>query len=117
MTKTRDDLVRKALDVLGVAAVGQPVETEDYDKVNGEVDTLIDALSELEIVYVGDIDAIPNAWFKALADILAEECKSEFGLTAEDVVRLEAARTTAEGRLRVMNRGKPTGEPAKNDYF
>lgn len=117
MAKTRADLVIKALDLLGVSAVGQDPAAEDYAKVDGNVDTTLASLAALEIVYVPDANSIPLETFKQVAAVLAEECKTEFGLDPNEVQKLEGDRAQAESELRAIVRGRPTYEPQKAQYF
>lgn len=122
--RTRADLVTEALDVLNIVPTGQTPEVEDYEKVDNKVDGMMARLAGLEVVYVGDADQIPDEWFDDLAAILAEACKSKFGVTADDAERLTRdglgsppGTGTAAMSLKMMTRGRPTGEPQETEYF
>jgi hypothetical protein len=122
--RTRADLVTEALDVLNIVPTGQPAEVEDYEKVDDKVDGMLARLAGLEIVYVGDANQIPDEWFDDLAAILAEACKAKFGVTADDAERLTrdglgspVGSGTAAMSLKMMTRGRPTGEPQETEYF
>lgn len=124
MSKTRKDLVLEALDILGITATGQPAETEDLDKVDDRVPTTLAKLSGLEIVTVGDVEAIQDEWFDDLAAILAHCCMNKFGVTADDQQRLTAGGLgnppgtgAAALSLKQMTRARPTREVVKSDYF
>lgn len=124
MSKTRKDLVLEALDILGITATGQAAETEDVDKVDDRVPTTLAKLSALEIVTVGDVEAIQDEWFDDLAAILADCVKNKFGLTADDQQRLTAGGLgnppgtgAAALSLKQMTRARPTREVVKSDYF
>lgn len=124
MSKTREDLVLEALDILGVTATGQVAEVEDVTKVDDRVDTTLAALSALEIITIGNVEAIDDEFFDDLAAILAHRCMNKFGLTVDDQQRLTAGGLgnppgtgAAALALKQMTRGKPTGEVVKAEYF
>ena len=117
MSYTRAALVNEALDMLGVTAVGQAADPESYAKVDGKVDASLKSLAAREIVYVPDPNDIPDEVFNQLAAIVAEECKTKFGLAPDEVVKLETDRAQAETELREMVRGRPTYEAQRAQYF
>lgn len=114
---TRAQLVNEALDQLGVTAVGQTADPESYGKVDGKVNATLSSLASRELVYVPDPDNIPDDIFNQLAAILAEECKTKFGLAADEVAKLETDRVQAELEIREIVRGRPTFEPQRSHYF
>jgi hypothetical protein len=69
-----------------VLAAGQPVDPEDFNYVNEKLDPIFRKLAGLEIVYVADPDNIPGVWFSDLADIVAGECATKFGIAGEEYV-------------------------------
>jgi hypothetical protein len=116
--RTASDLVLEALANLGVLAAGQSVAPEDFAYVNNRLDAIFRKLSGLEIVYVADPASIPGEWFLDLAAIVASETAAKFGASAEYVNTLVAAGLgsppgsgTAAISLKMMTRGRPTGEP------
>lgn len=126
--RTSRDLVNEALANLGVLAAGQPVDPEDYAYVNEKLDSILRKLAALEIVYVPDADNIPGAFFSDLADIVAGECATKFGSTPDDYVKLvnrglggaggvPVGAGTAAQSLKIMNRGRPTGEVLRTESF
>lgn len=116
-TYNRSALVNKALDMLGATAVGQAADAESYSKVDGNVDACLESLAGRELVYVPDPDTIDGSIFKQLAAILAEECKTEFGLSPDEVMKLENDRRQAEDEIRETVRGRPTFEAQRAQYF
>ena len=80
------DLVLEALKNLGVLSAGQAVDVEDFAYVNEKLDPIFRQLAGLEICYVPDPDNIPGAWFASLADIVAGECASKFGLVGQEFI-------------------------------
>jgi len=128
MFRTSQDLVTEALANLGVLAAGQPTDPEDFNYVQTKLDATFRKLAALEIVYVPDPNFIPAEWFSDLADIVAGECATKFGATADDYVKLtnkglggvqgvDVGFGAAAKSLRQMNRGRPTGEVLRVNYF
>jgi hypothetical protein len=118
------DLVTEALASLGVLAAGQPIDPEDFNWVNEKLDSIFRKLCGLEVVYVADADNIPGAWFADLADIVAGECASKFGLVGQEFIDkvnkglggaagVEIGAGAAAKSLKIMNRGRPTYEPLR----
>lgn len=124
--RTSADLVARVLRKLGVAAAGQPISPEDAAVVSGELDSIFRTLAGLEIVYVADSDNIPGEWFADLASIVAGEVAADFGA---DVATLKAlglggppspvplGAGGAAQSLKVMLRGRPTGEVLRTESF
>jgi hypothetical protein len=116
-TRSRNALILKILEKLGVAATGQPPEIEDTQRVDDNLDSLIAEMSAREIVDIGDLDAIEPEFFLSVASICAYELRDEFGVTGETLVDLMKKNDEAIAKLQVMTRVKPTYEPAKPSYF
>lgn len=116
-TRTSADLVTKILEKLGVVPEGQIPEVEDTARIERNLASMIEELAAREIVYVADIENIPDAWFLSLASICAYEMRNEFGVTGEFEATLANGNQTAIDKLRVMTRGKPTYEPLKTVSF
>src|SRR5690349_10706502 len=110
MAKTRADLVNKALDYLGVTAVGQTIDPEAYDAVDNVVDPLVKSLAARELVWIPDLSSIPDEIFLQTAVLVADGCKTNFGLAPDEMDKLAVAVVQAEGQLREMVRGRPTFE-------
>jgi hypothetical protein len=122
------DLVTEALANLGVLAAGQPIDVEDFNYVQEKLDAIYRKLAGLEIVYVSDPDNLPGAWFADLADIVAGECASKFGLVGQEfadkvnkglggVGGVEIGAGTAAKSLKIMGRGRPTYEVQRQQSF
>ena len=119
--RSSSDLVLEALKNLGVLAAGQPVDVEDFAYVNEKLDPIFRQIAGLEIIFVSDPANIPGAWFAPLADIVAGECATKFGLRGEEYLTLvnkglggagnvEIGAGTAAKSLKIMSRGRPTYE-------
>lgn len=122
--RTSADLILEALAVLGIIAAGQPVDPEDFAWVNEKLDSVRRKLAAAEIVNVPDINNIPGAWFSDLADIVAGECASKFGLVGQELTdkinrglggagAVEIGAGAAAKSLKIMTRGRPTYEPLR----
>lgn len=126
--RTSSDLVTETLANLGVLSAGQPVDPEDFNYVNEKLDSIFRKLGALEICYVPDPDNIPGAWFSDLADIVAGECATKFGSNPDHysmlvmrglggVGSVPVGAGSAAQSLKIMSRGRPTGEPLQTDSF
>jgi hypothetical protein len=126
--RTSDDLVTEALANLGVLVAGQPPDPEDFNYVNEKLDSIFRKIAALNICYVPDPANIPAVWFSDLADIVAGECATKFGVSDSDYVRLinkglggvqgiDVGFGAAAKSLREINRGRPTGERLIVEYF
>lgn len=111
-TKTRADLVNQALANLGILAAGQTADTEDYDAVDGHVDQMFASLEARDVATIDNEDEIPAEWFQSLATLLADDAAAEFGAPSNPAIVM-----MAENTLREINRGKPTYQPLRADYF
>lgn len=126
--RTSTDLITEALANLGVLAAGQPIDPEDFNYVEEKLDAIFRKIAALEIIYVTDPSQIPGEWFSDLADIVAGECCTKFGVTPDDYAKLinkglggvqgvDVGYGAAAKSLRAMMRGRPTFQPLQIDYF
>ena len=126
--RTSSDLVLEALANLGVLAAGQSVAPEDFDYVNNRLDAIFRKLAALELIYTPDPTNIPGEWFVDLAAIVAGECAMKFGSSPDYVGPLvnsglggfgpvRILQGTAAQSLKMMMRGRPTGEPLRTESF
>lgn len=122
--RSSSDLVLETLKNLGVLSVGNPVDVDDFNYVNEKLDPTFRKLAGIEVVFVADPDNIPGAWFSDLADIVAGECASKFGLVGQEFVDkvnkglggaggVEIGAGTAAKSLKIMGRGRPTYQPQR----
>lgn len=112
-TRTQSDLVAKILEKLNVVPEGQAPEVEDTARVMRNLPSLLTELAAREIVYVADIENIPDEWFLSLAKICAYELRNEFGVTGDFEKALMNANMEGIANIKVMTRGRPTYEPLK----
>lgn len=126
--RTSADLVLSVLDELGVTSVGQGVSPEDFDEVNKDLDSIFRKLAGNEIAYVADPNSIPGEWFMDLVLIVAGEKASRFGASGQELDtfinrglggsgQVPVGAGAAAQSLKVMLRGRPTGEPLRTCSF
>jgi hypothetical protein len=118
--RTSSDLVLEALANLGVLAAGQTVAPEDFAFIETRLDSIFRKLSALEIVYAADPNNIPGEWFLDLAAIVAGECFQKFGADPSFLqmgLGSPPGSGTAALSLKIMTRGRPTGEPLRTESF
>lgn len=111
-TKTREELVNEALKNLQAVGAGQEPSDGDYDEVDAKVETLTDQLSADEVCDVSDLDEIPGEWFDALAELLANNCASKFGLQFS-----ADKKEYFEKMLRRATASRASLEVLKTEYF
>lgn len=118
--RTSSDLVLKVLSNLGVFAAGQTVAPEDYETVSQQLDSIFRKLAALEILYSADPNNIPGEWFLDLAKIVAGEVSSDFGAGPEFIqmgLGMPPGSGSAALSLKIMTRGRPTGEPQRTQSY
>lgn len=111
-SKTRAQLIERALKSIGVLEPGEAPAAEDYDTVDDLVDPLIAQLAEDSIVYIQDTDAIDLTIFLPLARLLANAAGPDFGSPIN-----EEAKARDEQTLRRLSASKPNGDVLKAEYF
>jgi hypothetical protein len=104
MTKTRTDLVHRALRNLGALPQGQSPAAEDYASISDLVDALIAELEARDIIYIQNIDTygLEDKYFMPLANILAWRAAPEFGAANDQA--LAALATQGQAYLEEMDR-------------
>lgn len=115
--RTQADLLQEVLENLGVLAAGQTPEQEDLARVSEKLPSIIALLSATEIVYIPDINNIPQEYFIPLSNCVAYSCKQKFGIVGDAAAAIDNDYQLALLMFRVMNRGRPTGEVMKSDPF
>jgi hypothetical protein len=122
--RSQADLVTETLANLGVLAVGQSQDPEDTAYVLQKYDAILRQLAALEIAYIPDPNNVPAEYFASLADIMAGECATKFGSSPEDYDKLKKqglgippGTGAAAMALKAINRGRPTFERLRVEYF
>ena len=80
--RSREQLVERALRVMGVVPAGQSADQEDARVVDDFVEPLLARLEAEGITTIDNPDAIPAAQFLDVAVLLADDAKTDFGMTA-----------------------------------
>lgn len=114
-TRTRRDLGDRVLGLLGVVPAGQAPAPEDVQLVDGLIDPALATLAEDRVIYIGDPDAIDDAYFIPVAVCVADAVKSDFGIVPEGEWSLKVA--DAKAQLRRMTAGRPTYATLATTYF
>jgi hypothetical protein len=115
--RSQSDLVQEVLENLGVLPAGQQAQLEDTARVVEKLPSIVASVAAREIVYIPDVNAIPQHYFIPFSVIVAYECKEKFGISADALAALTQDNQNAILQLRVMNRGRPTFETLKTDYL
>ncbi len=110
--KTKQQLVVRALQIIGVVGTGQEPSAENVQLVGDMVRPMLDRLEALRIVGVVDENAIELTVFEPIAVLLAQEAAKDFGSVVEAPVV-----DKAETDLRTIYSARPTYAPLRADYF
>ena len=112
MSRTRAQLVSKALSILQEEGSGQSLSSEDSELVDAAVDPLVAELASSEVLVIGDLAAIDDDIFLPLARMLANEVGDDFGHPYS-----EDYRALQERRIKRVTASSPTYAPQATDYF
>jgi len=110
--KTREELVLRALQELGVVGSGQAAASEDEQFVDAEVEPMFDNLASRDVWQWGDPDQIDDNAFVHLAKWLANSVARGFGQTPDENLRL-----SLEQSLRQLKPLFLSGQPQRAEYF
>lgn len=115
LTKTRAELAEAVLLKLVVIDATETAATEDSDFVIDAYDVKYDELVDQEIAYWSR-DAIPNAIFAAVRDLIINEVREAFGepMSAQDKAAEEIILLRP---LRKHTQRRPSGHSTEADYF
>lgn len=118
MTKSREDLVNRALAKLKVTAAGQQPSAEDKQVVDDQVEPMLAKLSRKNIYAYGDPDEIEDECFEDLAGILAVIMANDFGgVRIDPDMPNETFRQNCENSLREINAETLSYQPLQGQYF
>lgn len=112
MSKTRAELVAKALSILQEEGSGQPQAAEDTAKVDECVVPLTSELAASNVLTIGDLEAIDDAVFLPLARMLANEAGDDFGRPYSEDYRF-----AQEVRIRKVTALGPLYVTLATDYY
>jgi hypothetical protein len=115
MSKTRAEVIEQTLRNLSVIAEGQVTSDSDVQKVDLIIDGVCAEMATLQIYYVADTGQAgpsggdyPDEAYLSIADYLAWRALSTFPMGQDGTMKLTAAGTAAEVRLRALA-GAPRG--------
>lgn len=110
--RTQEELVERALGILGAASSADGTAPEDQVAVAARVGPLLARLQSRRVLFVASLDEIEDDVFEPLARLLAEEVAPGFG-RASDATALDL--WTAE----LIRLAPPlqSRRPARPDYF
>lgn len=117
MSRSRSDLVLEILDALGVLPSGQTAQAEDVQRIDEVLPSLMATFAGTEIVYIADLEAIPDADFRPLAEMCAYECREKFGVTGDEAKMLKDKSDEAVAKIKIIHRGRPTYQRSQSEYF
>lgn len=106
MTKTRSDLVHRALKNLGALPQGLTPDAQEYNAIDELIDPMVEDLVARDVAFIEDVDAIEDRYFIALGHVLAGIAAPEFGLQSDAAIASYAQK--GEQDLRVIAAARPT---------
>lgn len=112
MSRSREQLVARALNRLGVIGSGQIPEAEDAKVVDDVIEPILSDLATRDIWQWGDPDVIDDDAFEHLAKLLANAVARNFGAQEDEQQRL-----LVEARLRELKPVFLSGQPQQTEYF
>ena len=118
MSKTRPQLVRRALKEIGII----PLTTESYTGIDELVDGMFASLNDRDIVYVANTASttagiIDEELFQPLAQCLAYMAGPEMGVDEPTLERLAAQKERAELDIKKIKSLPYTRQIAEGEYF
>ena len=111
-TKTRLELVNRALGRLGIVGAGQTASAEDLEVVDGLVDFVILDLAVRQVYAVSNDEEIPTEASEYIAALLAQAAAADFQKpTNPQIIEW------AEAKLRKLGAEHPTYEHQYAKYY
>lgn len=111
-TKTRAELVERALQRLGEVGAGEAPSAEDSALCDGMFEPVMENLQARGIFAVGDENELPAAVFEWLSVCLADAVAIDFGKSPD-----MAQRKAAEREIRAVQESQPSYETLRVKYF
>lgn len=118
--KTRNELIERALNLLGAVGAGQSPSAEDIELMDGLVEPMLAMLPVRGISEAINPDEVPDEIYLPLAVLLADVATTDFGVnrgTPDDPNSFSFKVGQAEQQLRVITATRPTYAPAQVEYF
>lgn len=112
MSKSRQELIERALEEVGVKAAGVTPDAEDVAVIENEIDPVMSDLATRGVYQWGDPDEFDNGAFIHLALLIANSKARVFGVPYDEGVRLQCER-----RLRQLELTTLSGQRQTTEYF
>jgi len=117
MSRTLEDLARRALSILNEVGAGQSGAPEDLDVARRELPGVLASLYEREVTLFEVSEPVPDAMFTPVAICLANAIADDFGADDGTVSKIAGRTEAAERELRLLKRGRPSYRPQQSEYF
>ena len=114
---TRADLISRVLKNLGVWQAGQDLPPEDYRVVDEDLERHLAAMAAGDVVLVEDVNQIPDQAVTEIANYLANEYATVFGVAGEELAEIKQRAALAEQALRYQRVMVTTYSVQQADYF
>lgn len=111
MAKTQQDLIVSALQELNALGVGETPSAEDADTIRQYVEPRVAQLAADRVLYVSDVEEIPDEVFIPLAKLIANAAAPKFGQASKPEVD-----QAEESKLRRQS-AATRSRPARIEYF
>jgi hypothetical protein len=113
MPRTSINLITAALERLQRVGAGQDPSAEDAQLLRDHLGPLLEELAQQEVIFVADVEAIPDIIFLPLANRLAADVSADFGLGAVE----PAIINSLNNRLRATWVTKPLYMTQRSLYY
>jgi hypothetical protein len=113
----RADLISRTLKNLGVWQAGQDLPPEDYRVVDEDLERHLAAMAAGDVYLVEDAEAIPDQAMTEIANYLAHEYATVFGIAGEELAEIKQRAALAEQALRYQRVMVTTYSVMAADYF
>jgi hypothetical protein len=117
VSRTLEDLARRALSILNEIGAGQSGAPEDLDVARAAIPGVLESLYEREVTTFEVADPIPDVMFTPISYCLANAIADDFGADDATVQKIAGRTEAAERELRLLKRGRPDYRPQCSEYF
>lgn len=112
MARSREQLIARVLEELGVLEAGQAPSAEDSQTIDREIEPVLADLATRGVYTYGDPDSINEDAFVHLAVLIANSKARTFGSAPSEDIRL-----LAESRLRGLDTAMLSGQAQPITWF
>lgn len=111
-TWTKSQLANRALELVGVKALGQQASSQDKALAEGVVDSKFEQLKYKGKVFYS-VEAVPEHAQHPLAKVMAYEMANDFGVSSESFARLKEGYREGYKELCDQAEGRDQDAPTK----